>query len=71
MPRHPLYESPIKGTSVPTKTPAPPASPANAEPRGKTRFGPDVRTERATVKNRFNVDPRGTRKAMTPPSRVR
>ncbi len=74
MPKHPLYESPIKGTSIPVKTPSPPASkafPANAEPKGRTRTGPPPRAERPTVKNRFNTDPKGRRPAMKPPSRVR
>ncbi len=74
MPKHPLYESPIKGTSIPVKTPAPAASkafPANAEPKGRTRTGPPPRAERATVSNRFNTDPKGRRPPMKPPSRVR
>ena len=74
MPKHPLYESPIKGTSIPVKTPSPPASkafPANVEPRGAVRTGPPPRAERATVSNRFNTDKHGRRPPMKPPSRVR
>ncbi len=74
MPKHPLYESPIKGTSIPVNTPAPAASkafPANAELKGRVRSDPPPRAPRATVKNRFNVDPVGRRPAMKPPSRVR
>ena len=70
----PLYESPIKGTSIPVKPPSPPASkafPANAEPRGAVRTGPPPRAERASKPNMFNVDKHGRRPAMKPPSRVR
>ncbi len=74
MPKHPLYESPIKGTSIPVNSPAPTPSkafPANAELKGRTRSDPPPRAERATKPNMFNVDRRGTRKAMQPPRRVR
>lgn len=74
MPKHPLFESPKPGTSIPTKTPAPQASrafPANVEPRGAVRTGPPPRAERATQSNIFNVDRHGKRKAMVLPRRVR
>ncbi len=74
MPKHPLYESPIKGTSIPVTTPAPAASeafPANRELKGRTRSDPPPRAERATKPNMFNVDKHGRRPAMKPPSRVR
>ena len=54
----------------PRHTPAPGSSkafPANKEPKGATRFGPAARSERATVPNRFNTDPKGTRPATVPP----
>ncbi len=73
MPR-PLYESPIKGTSIPVTTPAPAASrafPANSELKGRVRSDPPPRAERATQSNIFNVDRHGKRKAMTPPRKVR
>ena len=47
------------------------AFPKNVEPRGKQRFGPAARSERATQENRFNVDKHGRRPAMKPPGRVR
>ena len=74
MSKRPLYESPIKGTSIPVKTPSPAASkafPANAEPKGRTRTGPPPRAERPSKPNMFNVDKHGRRPAMKPPSRVR
>ena len=73
MPR-PLYESPIKGTSIPVKTPAPAASkafPQNAELKGRVRSDPPPRAPRATVKNRFNTDPVGARRATNLPPKVR
>ena len=76
MPRHPLYESPKPGMSLPVKTPAPKASrafPANVDGPIPTRSGPPVRAERPPVKNMFNRDSGAVSKrpAMTPPSRVR
>ncbi len=74
MPKHPLYESPIKGTSIPVTTPAPAPSkafPQNAELKGRVRSDPPPRAPRATVKNRFNTDARGTRPATTRPPKVR
>ncbi len=74
MPKHPLYESPIKGTSIPVTTPAPAASkafPANAELKGRVRSDPPPRAPRATVSNRLNTDRHGTRKPMTQPRKVR
>ena len=74
MPKHPLYESPIKGTSIPVQTPSPPASrafPQATEPKGRTRFGPPPRAPQPTVQNRFNTDKHGRRPPMKPPSRVR
>ena len=56
------------------KRPAPKPSaafPANAEPRGKTRFGPAPRAERPVTENRNNTDRHGKRKAMVLPRRVR
>ena len=73
MPR-PLYESPIKGTSIPVNSPAPAPSeafPRNSELKGRVRSDPPPRAPRATVKNRFNTDQHGRRPAMTPPTKVR
>ena len=74
MPKHPLYDTSRPGTSIPVKTPAPAASeafPANSELKGRVRSDPPPRAERATVSNGFNTDRHGTRKAMTPPPKVR
>ena len=76
MPKHPLFDTSRPGTSIPTRTAAPGASPAfpkNVEPRGAVRTGPPPRAERASVKNMFNRDSGAVSKRppMKPPSRVR
>lgn len=38
------------------------AFPANAEPKGKTHFGPQPTPHRPAVENVFNVDKHGKRK---------
>ena len=47
------------------------AFPKNVEPKGATRFGPAPRAPQATVKNRFNTDPKGRRSATKLPPKVR